>query len=120
MESNLISFEKWINSSEDYIDQEANMNILNETLTRIELNENKIDKFKDLDYKSLVEMNSNFKCFVEPIQFNEYINKFTLEQDFRNDSKSDNIDDDLVFRLAKAVTNPNTINLIAQNFLNSK
>lgn len=119
MDSNLISFEKWINSSEDYAEQETNMAILEEAKERIENSQARLEKYKDFNYKSLVEMHQNFKCFVTDVPFDDYIQKYTLKQNFTNDSDSQT-SDELAFKLAKALTNPNVINLIAENFLNNK
>lgn len=119
MDSNLISFEKWINSSEDYAEQETNMAILEEAKERIENSQARLEKYKDFNFKSLVEMHQNFKCFVTDVSFDDYIQKYTLKQNFTNDSDSQT-SDELAFKLAKALTNPNVINLIAENFLNNK
>jgi hypothetical protein len=113
MESNMISFEKWINSNEDYVEQENNIEIMQETLKKVK-DVNKTTE--DIDYKHLVETHSNFSEFIHETKFDDYIDNFT----FKSTIKSTQVNEDSVFRLAKAVTNPNVIDLIAKNYLNSK
>lgn len=113
MESNMISFEKWINSNEDYVEQENNIEIMQETLEKVK-DVNKTTE--DIDYKHLVETHPNFSKLIHETKFDDYINNFTFKSNF----KSTQVNENPVFRLAKAVTNPNVIDLIAKNYLNSK
>jgi hypothetical protein len=71
---------------------------------------------EDIDYKQLVETHPNFSEFIHETKFDDYIDNFTFKSTF----KSTQVNEDSVFRLAKAVTNPNVIDLIAKNYLNSK
>ena len=114
MDSNLIGFDKWINSSEEYTEQENNIEILKETLSYIEQeDDSSTDTEIDSHFKSLVESHPNFFKFVPNIQFDDYIRQFTLKPNSSSDTNSD----DLIFRLALAVSNPNVIDLITENFI---
>ena len=117
MDSNLIGFDKWINSSEEYTEQENNIEILKETLSHIEQeDDSSTDTEIDFHFKSLVESNPNFLKFVPNIQYDDYISQFTLKPNSSCDTKSD----DFIFRLALAVSNPNVIDLITENFIKNK
>ena len=93
--------------------------MLQESLTKIELNNNKEESIKEnINFKAIVQVHPNFAFFVQEIQFSDFIRQFTLKTK-KKEQKLDDLNS-LVFRLAKAVTNPNAINLITENFLHLK
>jgi len=80
MDSNLIGFDKWINSSEEYTEQENNIEILKEILSHTEQEDDSSTYTEiDFNFKSLVESHPNFLKFFLKSQFDEYISQFTLK-----------------------------------------
>lgn len=130
MESNFISYEKWLNTSESFTEQEDNLEIIKKTLNIIKENDqfhnddvhqNKKTKIiNEDDFEKLVQKHINFSKFIEPVDFKYFLENFTSsfvsgENSFR--SKDENNCEKVLIKLAKALTNPLTIQLISSLML---
>lgn len=105
----------------DYLEQENNIEILQESLLKIKPGCMIEDgKSEGINYKELIQNHPNFSYFVQEIKFDDYINQFTIKTKIQENELSNDANKNLVFRLAKAVTDPTTISLITENFINLK
>ena len=68
-----------INSSEEYTEQENNIEILKEILSHEQEDDSSTYTEIDFNFKSLVESHPNFLKFFLKSQFDEYISQFTLK-----------------------------------------
>lgn len=75
----------------------------------------------DVDYAKMVNEHENFSKFIEPISFDDYLKKFAtisstgkenIEQITRQEK-------DIILELSNAAMQPDVINLIAKNLLQS-
>ena len=124
MDSNLVSFDKWINSSEDYNSQEENLDILRESLNNVQL----VNDNEEIDNKELfdqIKKHHQYLNMVEEIGFDDYLKNYTTHAHLQDDPNEecsmscDNHELDLLNDLANAVTHPNVINQIVENLINN-
>ncbi|CAF0854545.1 unnamed protein product [Brachionus calyciflorus] len=116
MESNFVNVDKWINSSESYTEQDENMVLIQNCLQKVK--ENKIEKYDEqakMDYMKLLENNEFFSHYVESINFDDYLNKFTLKIEEDEKMEKDEDMNPLLKGLADSLSDSKIIDLIAQN-----
>jgi hypothetical protein len=126
MESNFVSYEKWLNTSESFTEQEDNLEVIRNTLNTIkedaqisddEIHVNKRTKLNDDDnFEQLIQKHKNFSKFIEPIDFKYYLENFTssfISQEKSSVAKNVDKNEKVLIKLAKALTNPLTIQLIS-------
>lgn len=151
MDSNFLSYENWLNTSESYTSQEENMETISACLAKIgsktntnETNEasqmeNQAKKIKldeqqqvETNYIKRVESHKSFHKFITKSDFNSYYKncKTALKSNIVSSESSDDIEcsqnsiqdqnEDIVLKIASALSNPLTIDLISKLILNNK
>jgi cellobiose-specific phosphotransferase system component IIA len=147
MDSNFLSYDNWLNTSENYTSQEENLDTISACLAKVsskvntkdsnqtELMENKAKKIKldeeliGNDYSKMVEAHESFHRFIEKTDFNSYMKNCTVILNSGNAS-SDEIessqtsmqhqDEEILFKIASALSNPLTIDLISKLILSNQ
>lgn len=131
MESNFVSFDQWINSSEDYNSQEENLEIIKNSLETCQ--KTYFEKSGDsTDYSNLLENHKRTFNMIESISFESFLVKYckSYQPDKNNvvkkrkngneeESNNKKSTKKLLNDLANAITKPNVIHLIVKNLLES-
>lgn len=72
---------------------------------------------QNVKYKEIIENHENFSRFIDPISFEEFLQKYTNSDCVTGLLKNESKGVDYLAELSDAATQPNVVELIARNLL---